>query len=142
MASLQSQAGTPSSASHALKISQACDDGQKFAEIFYQKVDKGRHTIGNLYHESATLVWNGTRVQGKANIVAFYEKLATSETQMLSLDSQPVLEVTGLGDQTMITVITSGRMKFGTRYRLFSESFTLVAESGVWKVVADTYRNY
>lgn len=130
------------SVASALRISQACEYAKKFTEIFYEKVDKGRHTIGSLYHEAASLVWNGHRVQGKAQILAFYEKLATSETQLMSLDAQPVLEVAGFEGQTVMTISCSGRVRFGSKFRLFTECFTLVAENEVWKIVADTYRNY
>jgi len=125
-----------------LRISSACDDAKKFAEHFYEKVDKGRHAIGSLYHEAANLVWNGNRITGKANVVAFYEKLPQSETTLQSVDAQPVIDLPALGGQPTIMVICGGKQKFGTKFHYFTECFMLTAESNVWKIVSDTYRYF
>lgn len=125
-----------------LRISSACDDGKKFAELFYDKVDKGRHAIGNLFHDKANLVWNGNHIQGKSNIVTFYETLPTSETTLQSIDAQPVLDLPELAGNQTITVICGGRQKFGSKMKFFTECFMLTAESGVWKIVTDTYRYF
>jgi NTF2-related export protein 1/2 len=145
MSSLMSsppQASSSSSTCSQLRISQACDDGKKFAELFYEKLDKGRHTISTLFHDSATLIWNGNHVVTKANIVPFYESLPTLETHLYSIDAQPVLEAAS-GQQTSIAVVCNGKMKFSnTQTKSFTESFLLTAENNVWKVLTDTYRNY
>ncbi|XP_054164032.1 NTF2-related export protein-like [Oppia nitens] len=131
-----------SSTASALRITQGCDDGKKFAELFYEKLDKGRHTMGQLFHESANVLWNGNPVTGKANAVTFYESLPTVETQLFSIDAQPVLEAAA-GQQICITVVCNGKMKFASNVtRSFTESFLLTAENNVWKVLTDTYRNY
>jgi len=125
-----------------LEISTACDDGKSFAELFYKTVDKSRHTIAGFYHESASLVWNGNRIQGKASVVSFYEKLPACETTLQSIDAQPVLNLPALGQQPTIMVICGGRQKFGTKYKYFTECFMLTAEAGKWKIVSDTYRYF
>lgn len=141
MTSPSSMASSPSTTSQ-LRSSQACDDAKKFAELFYEKLDKGRHTISSLFHDSATLIWNGNQVTGKNNIVPFYEALPTVETQLFSIDAQPILEAAA-GTQTMIAIICNGKMKFASSpIKGFTESFLLTAENNVWKVVSDTYRNY
>lgn len=138
MASLTS---SPSSSnSIQLIANRACDDGKKFAELYYEKIDKSRHTIGTLFHDSAILVWNGNNIEGKAAIVSFFESLPTIETVLLSIDAQPVTE--SIANQAMMSVICSGRMTFGSRTKPFTESFLLAAENNIWKVVSDNYRNY
>lgn len=125
-----------------LKVTQACDDGKKFAEIFYEKLDKNRTGISGLYLATANLVWNGNFVNGKDQIVSFYEGLPSSETSLQSLDAQPVLDLPEFGGQFTINVVCGGRMKFGTRSKFFTESFMLTAENNTWKIVSDTYRDY
>jgi len=142
MATFQASPATIAPAT-PLRISQACDDGKTFAELFYEKMDKQRHAMANLFHESASLVWNGNHVQGKASVVNFLEQLPASETNLTCIDAQPVLDLPALGGQPTITVICGGRQKFGNnKYKQFTESFMLTAEQNVWKVVSDTYRSF
>ena len=122
-------------------LKEAADHGKKFAELFYEKLDKARHGIGGLYHSEGHLIWNGNSVRGKDNIVAFYEKLPITDTQLWSVDAQALrLEFTQ--NQPTITVVCGGRIKIGSTHRFFSESFLLTAEINVWRVVSDTYRDY
>lgn len=137
------QSPQSSAISSKLLVTQACDDGVKFAQLFYKTLDKERHTMAKLFHDNATLLWNGNPMQGKANVISFYEKLPSIETQLHSIDAQPILDVS-VGAQ-MICVKCCGRMKFASTKeppKNFTESFMLTAENNVWKVVADTYRNY
>lgn len=125
----------------SLKISQACESGKKFAEVFYEKLDKSRHTMAQLFHDNAVLVWNGNYINGKGNVLEFYGNLPTISTVLYSIDAQPVSPLVS-GEQTSILVTCNGRMCFNKSYRNFNESFMLTAESSVWKIVTDTYRNY
>ncbi|KAI1291956.1 NTF2-related export protein 2 [Halotydeus destructor] len=139
-------AGNQVPPSSSARIEQACDAGMTFAKLFYEKLDKGRTSMVGLFHENATLVWNGNNVHGKANVIAFLEKLPVTETTLSSIDAQPILDIPCLGGQATITVIVGGRQKLGSgRERFFTESFMLTAEQssgGVWKVVSDNYRNF
>ena len=142
MASLITSPSTSSATISALRLSQACDDGKKFADLFYEKLDKGRHQMSTLFHDSAVLLWNGNHLQTKANILPFYEGLPTVETNLFAIDAHPVLDAAS-GAQTSIAVVCNGRMKFANNnWMAFTESFLLTAENNVWKVLTDTYRNY
>ena len=125
-----------------LRVSQACEDGKRFAELFYEKLDKNRSGLSGLFMEEAKLVWNGHPASGKRAILDFYAALPVSETQLNSVDAQPLLDLPALNGQPTINVICGGRMKFGTRCKFFSESFTLTALNNTWKVVSDTFRDY
>ena len=126
----------------SIKISQACESGKKFAQLFYEKLNKSRHTMGQLFHDSATLIWNGNFVNGKGNILEFYGNLPIIDTTLLSIDAQPAsLQISA--EKTSILVICNGKMCFGGKQtQCFNESFMLTAEGNVWKIVTDTYRNY
>lgn len=125
----------------SFELSEAAEHGRKFAELFYEKLDKSRIQMGGLYHPEGHLIWNGHSIKGKNNIVAFYEKLPITSSQLLSVDAQGLgLEFTS--NQPTITVICGGRIQLGSTKRLFSESFLLTAENNVWKIVSDTYRDY
>ena len=46
-------------------IDQACRTAKEFLDHYYVKVDSKRHTVAKTYLETATLSWNGNRVDGK-----------------------------------------------------------------------------
>lgn len=138
MVSMSSSAsGVPS----AMKIRQACESGKKFAQVFYEKLDKSRHTMGQLFHDHATLAWNGNLVKTKGSVLEFYGNLPTISTTLMCIDAQPISESVS-GEKTSILVTCNGRMSFSKQTRCFNESFMLTAENNVWKIVSDTYRNY
>ncbi|KAH7637692.1 NTF2- export protein 2 [Dermatophagoides farinae] len=127
--------------SSTLKINHACESGKKFAELFYEQLDKNRHLIGQLYHDTATLIWNGNHIVGKTNIVQFYMNLPAIDTNLHGIDSQPVSQIISK-DHTSILVTCNGRMAINRKQQHFNESFMLIAENNVWKIVTDTFRNY
>ncbi|KAJ6216979.1 hypothetical protein RDWZM_008136 [Blomia tropicalis] len=130
-----------SSGNLSLKISQACECGKKFAELFYEKLDKSRHTMGQLFHDSAVVVWNGNIINGKGNVLEFYGNLPAIDTTLICMDAQPVSTLV-TGDTPSILVSCNGKMSFDKHTKCFNESFLLKAENNVWKIVTDTYRNY
>ena len=125
-----------------LRVSQACEDGKRFAELFYEKLDKNRSVINGLFMDEAKLVWNGNLVEGKQRIVDFYTGLPVSDTSLNSVDAQAVLDLPALGGQPTISVICGGRMRYGPKSKFFTESFTLTALNNTWKIVSDTFRDY
>lgn len=125
-----------------LRVSQACEDGKRFAELFYEKLDKNRSVINGLFMDEAKLVWNGNLVEGKPRIVDFYAGLPISETQLNSVDAQPVLDLPALQGQPTINVACAGRIRFGPKSKFFMECFTLTALNNTWKIVSDTFRDY
>ncbi len=125
-----------------LRVTQACEAGKKFAELFYDKLDKGRTKISGLYMDTAHLVWNGNSVRGREQIVQFYENLPTSDTNLMSIDAQPVLDLPEFSGQETINVVCGGRMKMGTRSKFFTEVFMLTAVDSTWKIVSDSFRDY
>ena len=46
-------------------IDQACRTAKEFLDHYYMKVDSKRHTVAKTYLETATLSWNGNRIDGK-----------------------------------------------------------------------------
>jgi len=125
-----------------MRVEQACDDGKKFAEIFYEKLDRSRTAISGLYLTTANLVWNGNYVHGKDQIVNFFENLPSTETNLMSVDAQPVLDLPEFNGQVTINVTCGGRIKVGSRAKFFTESFMLTAENNTWKIVSDTFRDF
>ena len=45
-------------------IDKACRTAKDFIDIYYDKMDTKRQTMAKTYLESATLSWNGNRVDG------------------------------------------------------------------------------
>lgn len=125
-----------------LRVAQACEDGKRFAELFYEKLDKNRSVINGLFMDEAKLVWNGHLVEGKQRIVDFYTGLPVSDTALNSVDAQAVLDLPALAGQPTINVICGGRMRLGTKSKFYTECFTLTALNNTWKIVSDTFRDY
>ena len=48
------------------QIETACTTAEEFCTLFYDKMDNKRHTIDKLYLDTATLSWNGNKVDGKS----------------------------------------------------------------------------
>lgn len=125
------------------RLDQVASDGTKFAELFYRQLDKSRGNINGLYHPTlATLIWNGNSVTGLDDIIKFYESLPPTETTLMTVDAQPILDLPTFNGQVTMTVTCAGRMKVGDKTKFFNESFLLVAENNKWKVFADTYRDF
>src|SRR5699024_2967928 len=85
--------------------------GQEFAKLFYTTLDKKRHLIGNIFQEESTLIWDGNKHTGQAKISKFYEELPVSQTDLTSVDCQPMAPGFVEG-RTVIQVLVSGEMKF------------------------------
>ncbi len=57
--------------------------------------------MDKLYLDTAQLLWNGNAVQNKDNISKFLAELPTSEFQVQSLDTQPLL----LGESGSLSLV-------------------------------------
>ena len=54
------------------KINQAVATAETFSNLYYKKLDNERHTIDKMYHENATMTWNGNPIEGIQNIQKFF----------------------------------------------------------------------
>ncbi|XP_029463482.1 NTF2-related export protein 2 isoform X2 [Rhinatrema bivittatum] len=107
-------------------------------------VDKKRQVLTKLYHEKATLVWNGNAVCGQEALREFFEKLPSSEFQVTMFDCQPVHEQATQG-QTTVLVVTCGAVKLGgNKEHFFNQNFLLTAQATptrpVWRITSDCFR--
>lgn len=122
------------------KSEQACDAASEFVKIYYDAIDKKRHILDRLYHDSATLLWNGNSVTGQAAISQYLNKLPSSEHKVETLDAQSMPDHATQG-QIGILVLTAGIVKYkGHSVRNFSQNFMLTAQNNTWKVVTDCFR--
>ena len=46
-------------------VDQACQTAKDFINIYYAKLDNNRQSVAKSYLDTATLSWNGNRVDGK-----------------------------------------------------------------------------
>ncbi|KAH8029679.1 hypothetical protein HPB51_002701 [Rhipicephalus microplus] len=119
---------------------QAAKAGEDFVRLFYETLEKRRHLLGNLFLDTANLVWNGNPHGSKEAISKFYESLPSCETDLICADAQP-FRAEFVQGQTTIHVVAAGQIKFsGKRWVPYTESFVLTAQGNVWKIVADTFR--
>lgn len=107
-----------------------------FARLFYEALDKRRHTIGSFYDDCASHTWNGNAVAGKDAIVNFWSKLPVSETRYECIDVQPLSE-----SSTQLVVVVSGYVKFTDNLpKVFFHNCILGQTSSAWKITRDSYR--
>jgi len=108
-------------------IDQACQTANDFINIYYKKVDGNRQTLAKTYLDSATLSWNGNRIDGPQDIQKFYaETVPTTSHNINSYDAQPVFEQFVAGQKT-VAVHVAGAVKFGNdnKVKPFQQNFLL-----------------
>lgn len=136
--------GVPSVVDKKSRIDDACKTAEEFVNIFYDKIDNKRHTIGKIYLETATLAWNGNKVEGSTEIQKFFLERLPSDTfhQIHSLDAQPIEDIF-VGGQTTVLVQVGGTVSYSQsdrRSKPFQQNFLLTAQGDHWKVATDTFR--
>jgi len=65
--------------------------GRAFVDYYYNVFDQNRSQLGPLYQDNSLLTWEGTKVQGKVNIVRHLEQLPFKRIKhnVTSTDCQP-----------------------------------------------------
>ena len=143
------------------KINQAVATAETFSNLYYKKMDNERHTIDKMYHENATMTWNGNPIEGIQNIQKFcLDNIPKTSTYVQSLgtifnfiilqkmpddllfsDAQPVHD-SAVSGQTTVLVTVAGTVKYGHSQPVgFQQNFLITAKEAKWKVVTDTFRS-
>jgi len=143
--SIQLDNGTGSNpvAEKKAQIENACSTAEEFCKNFYDRIDNKRHTIDKLYLGTATLSWNGNKIEGATAIQAFLlDKIPSkSSHRLLSMDAQPIAS-TFTGGQTTILVQVAGSVQYqNVKPKPFQQNFLLTAQGDYWKVATDTFRH-
>lgn len=71
-------------------IDNACKVAEEFTKLFYEAMDKKRHTLNRFYMDSATIAWDGHGETGKDSIQKMLEGLPMTVHTLSTLDAQPV----------------------------------------------------
>jgi len=121
-------------------VSTASKAGLDFAKIFYKTLDEKRHLLGNIYKDTAQVIWNGNNHNGKELISKFYTSLPSSETSLLSVDAQPIFTQFQEGTPTVMITCTGNLKLKGLQNAGFTETFLVTSEGASWKVLRDTFR--
>lgn len=101
----------------------ACQAAQDFCGIFFTRQDKKEPTLYELYHNDASLLWNGDLHKNKTSIAKFYQNQQNFETTLEVLDAQIMPQ---MGDiLNMITVIAGGKIKQNNNISNFSRTFLI-----------------
>lgn len=119
------------------------DQALQFAQVFFQKQDKEKTSLCEMYHDQATLMYNGQIHKSKTSIAKFYQSQPTTETTLEALDAQIMPQMGDVVD--MITIIAGGKIKFQKDENLtnFSRTFLLGPNcpgSTDYLIVTDTMR--
>merc|ERR1712061_768494 len=68
---LDNGTGSNPAAEKKALIENACTTAEEFCKNFFDRIDNKRHTIEKLYLPTATLSWNGNKVEGASTIQKF-----------------------------------------------------------------------
>jgi len=134
---------TNSAAEKKAQIVNACSTAEEFCKNFFERIDNKRHTIEKLYLESATLSWNGNKIEGASTIQKFLlDKIPSKSVhRLLSMDAQPIASAF-TGGQTTILVQVAGSVQYlKMRPKPFQQNFLLTAQGDYWKIATDTFRH-
>lgn len=71
-------------------IDNACKVAEEFTKLFYEAMDKKRHTMNRFYMDAATISWDGHSASGKDAIQKMLEGLPLTIHTVAALDAQPV----------------------------------------------------
>eukprot|EP00088_Acartia_fossae_P066367 TRINITY_DN82238_c0_g1_i1.p2 TRINITY_DN82238_c0_g1~~TRINITY_DN82238_c0_g1_i1.p2 ORF type:complete len:138 (-),score=37.91 TRINITY_DN82238_c0_g1_i1:127-540(-) len=124
------------------RTNMAIETAEKFCELFYNKIDKERHTIEKLYLPTATFTWNGNFLEGSDNIQRFItHQLPRTEHFLNSLDSQP-LPNQAVGEQTTVLVTACGNVRYDKKAAIpFQQNFLVTEKDMKWKIAVDNFRS-
>ena len=105
---LDNGTGSNPAAEKKALIENACTTAEEFCKNFFDRIDNKRHTIEKLYLPTATLSWNGNKVEGASTIQKFLLDKIPSKSyhRLLSMDAQPIAAAF-TGGQTTILVQVS-----------------------------------
>ncbi|XP_037051620.1 NTF2-related export protein [Bradysia coprophila] len=122
------------------KIDQSYQTADEFTKVYYDSVDKKRHQMSRLYLDNGLLVWNGNESSGKENIQKYFLDLPTSIHNVITLDTQPIIDESTTYAPTFIIQV-SGSVKFQDNApKPFQQSFMITAQGDKWKIATDCFR--
>ncbi|KAG4073849.1 hypothetical protein HA402_014054 [Bradysia odoriphaga] len=122
------------------KIDQSYQTADEFTKVYYDSVDKKRHQVSRLYLDNGLLVWNGNESSGKENIQKYFLDLPTSVHNIITLDTQPIIDESTTYAPTFIIQV-SGSVKFQDNApKPFQQSFMITAQGDKWKIATDCFR--
>ena len=103
--------GSNPAAERKAQIENACTTAEEFCKNFFDRYDNKRHTIEKLYLDSATLSWNGNKVEGSSTIQKFLLDKIPSKSlhRLLSMDAQPIASAFTGGQTTILVQVRYGR---------------------------------
>jgi len=123
-----------------LAVTSACNAASNFIKHYYEYLEKSRHKLPCLYMANASLLWNGTSVQGAESIQRFYEaSLPSCVFVVKCYDSQPV-SARAVGKQESLLLTCSGHVMLKKTRRDFFQCFLISSQDDKWKIVSDNFR--
>ncbi|KAN0141104.1 hypothetical protein V8E53_000860 [Lactarius tabidus] len=115
---------------------------KQFTDFYYTTFDANRGNLAPVYREQSMLTWEGTPIQGVANIVEKLTSLPFSKVihKVTTLDAQP-------SSPTVASLIVSVTglllVDDGTNPLQFSQVFQLIPDGSGYFVLNDIFRlNY
>ena len=113
---LDNGTGSNPAAEKKALIENACSTAEEFCKNFFDRIDNKRHTIEKLYLPTATLSWNGNKVEGASTIQKFLLDKIPSKSyhRLLSMDAQPIAAAFTGGQTTILVQVSILKHGYGT----------------------------
>ena len=120
---LDNGTGSNPAAEKKALIENACSTAEEFCKNFFDRIDNKRHTIEKLYLPTATLSWNGNKVEGASTIQKFLLDKIPSKSyhRLLSMDAQPIAAAFTGGQTTILVQVSILKHGYDT-LQMFNES--------------------
>ena len=130
---LDNGTGSNPAAEKKALIENACSTAEEFCKNFFDRIDNKRHTIEKLYLPTATLSWNGNKVEGASTIQKFLLDKIPSKSyhRLLSMDAQPIAAAFTGGQTTILVQVSILKHGYDTL-----QMFEIISD------IAKRYQNY
>lgn len=93
-----------------------------------------------MYLDNGLLVWNGNGASGRDQIQSAVLQLPTTNHRLNTLDAQPIIDETTVGQATFC-ITCGGTVKYnGHEVKPFQQSFIITADGDKFRIVSDIYR--
>uniref|UniRef100_T1GN95 NTF2-related export protein n=1 Tax=Megaselia scalaris TaxID=36166 RepID=T1GN95_MEGSC len=123
------------------KLFEECNrTAQKFTSLYYQAFDKRRHDLGAMYLDNGLLVWNGNGASGRDQIQSAVLQLPTTNHRLNTLDAQPIIDETTVGQATFC-ITCGGTVKYNGHEDFLHNCVGEIRRSIALKVVKTLFQH-
>ncbi|CAJ0945264.1 unnamed protein product, partial [Mesorhabditis belari] len=121
----------------------ACEQAMVLLNLYHEVIDRKRECLEQMYHDNASLIWNGNPVNGAEAIKNYLQAIPDTEHNVQSIDVQ---KLSPLASQTLggecMTANIGGSVIVGGIEHNFTQSLVLILDPNDKKprILSDRFR--